>query len=117
MKYLLLINKDEAAWDKLSEAERAQWIARYTAYGQELIAAGILRGGALLAPSESATTVRNREGKTLVTDGPFAETAEVVAGLGIIEVADLDTALAWAARHPDADWGSVEVRPVTHFVP
>lgn len=112
MRYLLLIQKHEAAWHALSEEERAGWMARYAAYGKRMLDAGIVCAGAILEPSDTASTVRMRGGKRLVTDGPFAETAEQVAGLCVIEAADLDEALRWAAGHPDAEWGSVEVRPV-----
>lgn len=112
MRYVLLINKDEEAYRALSEEERESLHARYAAYGKKMMDAGILRGGAMLDGTETATTVRKREGRRLLTDGPFAETVEQIAGIGIIEVADLDEAIAWAADHPDAEWGSVEVRPV-----
>jgi len=112
MRYLLLIQKNEAAWRALSDAERAGWTARYADYGKKMMEAGITRAGAILEHTDTATTVRVRDGKRLVTDGPFAETSEQVAGLTIIEVADLDEALRWAAGHPDAEWASVEVRPV-----
>jgi hypothetical protein len=112
MKYLLLINKDEVAWRALGDEQRTALEARYRAYGRKMMEAGILRGGARLEATESATTVRVREGKRLVTDGPFAETAEQIAGVAILEVADLDEALEWAAGHPDAEWASVEVRPM-----
>jgi hypothetical protein len=91
--------------------------ARYAAYGQEMITAGILRGGAMLEPAEAATTVRVHDGKRLVTDGPFAETEEQIAGVAIIDVPDLDAALQWAAEHPDAEWASVEVRPIIEWDP
>ncbi len=112
MRYALLINKDEAAWAKLDDACRAKWLERYAAYGQKMMAAGILRSGAMLEHTDAATTVRQRDGKRLVTDGPFAETTEQLAGFALIEVANLDEALRWAAGHPDAEWGSVEVRPI-----
>lgn len=112
MRYLLLIQKNEAAWRALTDGEREVWNRRYTEYGNRMLASGILRSGALLSDTDAATTVRLRSGKRLVTDGPFAETAEQVAGLAIIEVPDLDEALRWAAAHPDAEWASVEIRPV-----
>lgn len=89
----------------------AYWAA-YTAYSQALVAAGIARGGAGLAPPSLATTVRVRGTERQVQDGPFAETKEMLGGLFMIEVPDLDTALAWAARCPSASTGSVEVRPM-----
>jgi hypothetical protein len=112
MKYLLLINKDEAAFRALSEDKRAEVMARYAAYGQKMVAANILRGGAMLEPIDSATTVRVRDGKRVVTDGPFAETVEQIAGIAILELDNLDQAIEWAAGHPDAEWASVEIRPI-----
>jgi hypothetical protein len=112
MRYLLLINKNEAQYRALSPEERRALHARYEAYGRKMMAAGILRGGAMLELTDTATTVRVRDGKRLLTDGPFAETTEQIAGIGIIEVANLDEALEWAAGHPDAEWASVEVRPI-----
>jgi hypothetical protein len=112
VKYLLLINKDEAKFEAMSDADRSALVARYAAYGKKMIAAGIMRSGALLEPTRSATTVRVRGGKRVLCDGPFAETAEQIAGLAIIEVPTLDAALDWAAGHPDAEWASVEVRPI-----
>jgi len=112
MRYALLINKNEEAWDKLDEAGRAAWLKRYAEWGNKAVAAGVMRGGAILEHTPSATTVRKREGKILVSDGPFVETTEQVAGVAFIEVANLDAALEWAASHPDAEWGSVEVRPI-----
>jgi hypothetical protein len=112
MRYLLLINKNEAKYRELSDEERRALHARYEAYGRKMMAAGILKGGAMLEPTDTATTVRVRNGQRLITDGPFAETNEQVAGIGIIDVDNLDQALEWAAGHPDAEWASVEVRPI-----
>ena len=115
MRYLLLINKDEAAYDRLDEAAREALNRRYRAYGKQMAESGILVTGALLEPAASATTVRKRDGKRLITDGPFAETEEQIAGFAIIDVPDLDRALEWAANHPDAEWASVEVRPIVQW--
>ena len=117
MKYLLLINMDEARFRSLSEGEREALRARYAAYGGRMIESGVLLAGAVLRPSETATTVRVRAGKRLITDGPFAETAEQIAGFAVIEVDDLDAALEWAAGHPDAEWASVEIRPMLPWTP
>ena len=115
MRYLLLFNKDEAEFRALSDEARAELIARYERYGAEMVAAGIARAGSALEPADTATTVRLRDGKRVVTDGPFAETAEQLAGYCEIEVDNLDVALEWAAKHPDAASGSVEVRPVSDW--
>lgn len=112
MRYLMLINKNEAAYRALSEEERRTLVARYEAYGRKMVAAGVLKGGAVLDLTDTATTMRVRDGKRIVSDGPFAETTEQVAGIAIVEVANLDEALDWAAGHPDAEWASVEVRPI-----
>jgi hypothetical protein len=112
MRYLLLINKDEAKYRALSDAEREALHARYEEYGRKMVAAGVVRAGAMLEPVDTATTVRVRDGQRLLTDGPFAETAEQIAGLAILEVENLDEAIAWAAGHPDAAWASVEIRPI-----
>lgn len=112
MKYLMLVQKDEAAYRALSDRERDDLHARYAAHGRRMVEAGVLRGGAVLDGTATATTLRVRDSRRLVTDGPFAESSEQIAGVCIIEVADLDEALAWAADHPDAAWGSVEVRPI-----
>ena len=87
------------------------------AYGAALMEAGVFVGGAGLASPRSATTVTVRDGKRQVHDGPYAESKEFLAGFGIIDVPDLDTALEWAARHPAAAFASVEVRPLlgSHF--
>ena len=112
MRYLLLINKDESKYRALSDDDRRKLMARYEAYGRKMIEAGVVKSGAMLEPTDTATTVRVRNGKRLVTDGPFAETTEQIAGIAEIEVANLDEALEWAGGHPDAEWASVEVRPI-----
>ena len=74
-----------------------------------------MKAGDALHPAESATTVRGREGDTQITDGPFAETKETLAGYYLVDVPDLDTALKYAAKAPNITYGSVEVRPVVDF--
>lgn len=116
MKYLLLIYFDEA-WEKLSPAERQQiyWGQRQLA--DQLTANGQYLGGNPLHPVSTATTVRVRDGKRLLTDGPFAETREHLGGYMLIDVGNLDEAIAIAARGPVASVGSVEVRPVREGPP
>jgi hypothetical protein len=82
---------------------------------QEVQQRGLLIGGAPLQPTSTATTVRVRDGKTMITDGPFAETKEQLAGFYILNCKDLDEAIAMAARIPDAVAGSIEIRPVIEF--
>ena len=92
--------------------EMAEQHARWTAYTRELTEAGLLVANNGLGGPDVATTVRVRDGETLITDGPFAETKEYLAGYFLVEASDLDTALEWAARIPSATYGSVEVRPL-----
>jgi hypothetical protein len=89
-------------------ANRNAWLS----LTDEMAAAGILLGGEALQPGTTATTLRVREGETLLTDGPFAETKESLAGFYLLDVPDLDAATEWAARMPIAPYGSVELRPV-----
>ncbi len=112
MQYLLLIYGDESRWDELSEAEQGQIFNEYMAFTQGIHAEGRYVGGEALMPVASATTVRVREGKTLTTDGPFAETREQLGGYYLIEAEDLDQATAIAERIPTARTGSVEIRPI-----
>jgi hypothetical protein len=86
--------------------------ARYSAYGKEMAEAGVIRGGAELKPISTATTVRVQNGKVLTLDGPFAETKEQLGGFYLVEVENLEQALAWAAKCPGASDGCVEVRPL-----
>ncbi len=110
MKYMLLIysSPDAEPAAENAEAEMGKWFA----YTEALAAAGALVAGDPLAMPTEATTVRVRDGKRLVTDGPFAETKEVLLGYYLIDVATLDEALDWAERLPSTPYGSTEVRPV-----
>lgn len=112
MEYMLLIHADPAGLQALRDAERSTALAAYGAYTEALQKAGILRSGNRLRPADAATTIRVREGKTDVQNGPFIETREQLGGYYLIDVPDLDTALSWAARCPGASHGAVEVRPV-----
>lgn len=112
MEYMLLIYGDEKAWFDLPKEELGKGYQAYMDYTKELADSGCLRGGSELSPVTSATTVRVRNGKPLITDGPFAETKEQLGGYYIIDVPDLDQAMAWAAKCPGAQHGSVEVRPI-----
>jgi hypothetical protein len=110
MQYMLLIYMNEAM--RPSGAELAKWVQEYGAFTQDLVKAGKFKAGDRLEPTTTATTVRVREGKTLTTDGPFAETKEQLGGYYLVEAKDLDEAIAIAARIPGARFGSIEVRPV-----
>ena len=113
MQYMILIYGDEKNFAQMAANPDAQqqMYAAYSRYGADMREAGVLRGGAELKSTGSATTVRVRNGKTVTTDGPFAETKEQLGGYYLIEVADLDQAVHWAARCPSAVGGSIEVRP------
>ena len=117
MKYMLLIYRDETVWDKLSPAERQKIYADTVELSEELTSRGQYLGGFPLHPSSAATSVRVRDGKRLVTDGPFAETREQLGGYKIVDVKDLDEAIAIAARIPLARTSTVEVRPVREGQP
>ena len=108
MQYLALIHSDEGGWDALSSEERDAWMQEYIAFSQE----EVVVGGAELQPVATATTVRVRDGETLVTDGPFAELKEAIGGYFVLECGSLDEACEWAAKIPGARHGAVEVRPV-----
>lgn len=112
MQYMALIYVDEAAGQEVSADERAAVTARYYALADEARAAGILRGGEELAPTRDATTVRIRDGQTLVVDGPYAEAREVLGGYFLFECGSMGEAIEWAARIPAAERAAVEVRPV-----
>jgi hypothetical protein len=112
MQYLLMIYQDEKTMATRGDAE---WQAIYGEYGkltEDIKKSGNYLGGNPLQPTPTATTVRVREGKRLVTDGPFAETKEQLGGYYLIEAPDLDSALGIAARVPSARVGSIEVRPI-----
>ena len=112
MKYMLLIYHDEPTWNALSEAERQQIYLEYRSLRGELESRGQFLTGSELQPATTATSVRVRDGKELMTDGPFAETHEQLGGYFLIEVRNLDEATAIAARIPSARTGTVEVRPL-----
>jgi hypothetical protein len=112
VEYLALIYADEAAWERFSDAERAGAYEQYGEFSRAAGAAGVLVGGEELGPTSSATTVRVRDGRQLVTDGPYAEVKEALGGYFILDCASFDDALSWAARIPGATHGAVEVRPV-----
>jgi hypothetical protein len=112
MQYLLLIHSNEAAMLGQSREAAGRTMAAYAAYTEAMTKAGAYLGGQRLRPTTTASSVRVREGKTEVLDGPYAETKEQLAGYYLINVADLDAALAWAARCPGAASGTVEVRPI-----
>ena len=112
MQYLLLIYRNEAEQAKMDAAALQQMRGDYGAFTQSIIQSGHFKAGDGLQPTSTATTVRVRDGKTLTTDGPFAETREQLGGYYLVEAKDLDAAIGIAARIPGAKTGSIEVRPV-----
>ena len=115
MEYLLLIYNSEADAKKTSAAEQGQIYQEYMTFTQNLDQSGKNKGSNALQPIATATTVRVRNGKTMVTDGPFAETKEQLGGYYLVEAKDLDEAISIAARIPGAKDGSIEVRPIMKF--
>lgn len=111
MQYMLLIYSTPEAPEGPPE-EQAADMQRWFDYTDEMAAAGVMVAGEALEGVDTATTVRIRNDETVLTDGPFAETKEVLGGYYLIDVADLDEAVAWAAKAPAAHYGSLEVRPV-----
>jgi hypothetical protein len=115
VQYLLLIFDDERVWGELSDEERNRLYAEYGAFTNELREAGALVTADQLQPSTTATLVQVRNGETLTTDGPFAETKEQLGGYYLIEAESLDEAIEWAAKIPSARGGTIEVRPVVQI--
>lgn len=112
MKYMLLIYADEQVW---TEEERQACYGESTQVAHDLHARGKFLGASPLQPVATATSVRVREGRRLVTDGPFAETREQLGGFFLVEAADLDEAIAIASRIPGARKGTVEIRPAVEL--
>jgi hypothetical protein len=120
MQYMLLIYSEPGQWESLTDEERNAIYEEYFAFSRELRERGAHVDGNELQPASSATAVTVRDGETVVTDGPFAETKEVLGGYYLIEAESLDEAIEWAAKIPSARHGrgTVEVRPVVlHEVP
>ena len=115
MKYMLLIYHEEQSWDSVSEAERLQIYAEYRNLREQLESRGQFVDGSELQPVTTATTVRVRDGKELVTDGPFAETHEQLGGYFLINAENLDEATSIAAQIPSARTGTVEIRPLAEM--
>jgi hypothetical protein len=112
MQYALLIYASEQEWASQTEEESQAQFQEYMAFTKDIVDRGIYKGGEALQPTATATTVRVRDGETLTTDGPFAETKEQFGGFYLVEAKDLDEAIEIAARIPDVRRGSIEVRPV-----
>jgi hypothetical protein len=112
MNYLLLIYSNEAEENALRETKMKELMGEYMEFTKSIVQSGAFKAGDRLRPVSTASTVRIRNGKTAITDGPFAETREQLGGYYLIEAKNLDEATAIAARIPAARTGSVEVRPV-----
>ncbi|HTE46470.1 MAG TPA: YciI family protein [Gemmatimonadaceae bacterium] len=112
MQYLLLIYNNEQNWAKQTAAESTAISGEYRTYTQAIAQSGHYKGGNALQPTNTATTVRVRDGKRQTTDGPFAETREQLGGYYLVDAKDLDEAVDLAARIPGSRLGSIEVRPI-----
>ena len=112
MQFILSNLIEETVWQGLTQAEREQKMAAFGEYAQALRAADAFVAAYRPEPSFAAKTVRVSDGETQVQDGPYAATQEQLSGLYILDAADLDEALSWAARSPVMEYGTVEVRPV-----
>jgi hypothetical protein len=115
MQYILLIYGDEQGWSEASAEDVGKMMQEYDDYTRWLRDSGRYVAGEALQTTDQATTVRVRDGETMTTDGPFAETKEQLGGFYVIEAADLDEAIEAARRLPAAAYGSVEVRPIMDF--
>jgi hypothetical protein len=115
MRYVLAIYGSEQGWAEATEAETAAVVAAYDQFTKDIVDRGLFQSGEALQPTSTATTVRVRDGRTLTTDGPFAETKEQLGGYYVVDCKDLDEAIEVAAKIPGASQGSIEVRPVMEF--
>jgi hypothetical protein len=115
MQYLLLIYDDEKIWQNMSDAERGKYMAEYNDYSKAIRDSGHFKAGEALQHTHTATSVRVREGKTITTDGPFAETREQLGGFYMVEAKNLDEAIELASRIPSSRLGTIEVRPIMTF--
>jgi len=112
MRYALLIYASEQGWASQTEEESQAVNQEYMAFTKDIIDRGLMKGGEALQPTSTATTVRVRNGETLTTDGPFAETKDQLGGFYLVDCKDLDEAIEVAAGIPDVRRGSIEVRPI-----
>src|SRR3954468_705023 len=115
MKYMAIIYNDESSYADATPEQIGALFAAHGEFGEAAGQAGVMLGGDGLQPVATATTVRVRDGERLLTDGPYAETKEQLGGFYMLECKDLDEALAWAARIPEAKTGAIEVRPVMDY--
>jgi hypothetical protein len=115
MRYLCLIYEDEKNWEKMPKQQADSMMGEYFAFTDGIRKSGHYIGGEALQPTQSATTVRVRNGKISTTDGPFAETKEQLGGYYLIKAKDLNDAIQIASKIPSARLGEIEIRPVVEF--
>jgi hypothetical protein len=115
MKYALLLYSDESITPDFGTPEMDAEMQEWQKFTEDLAEAEKHLGGEALHPTQAATTVRVRDGKTITVDGPFAETKEALGGLYLIDAANLDEATEWALKIPNINYGSVEIRPIVEF--
>src|SRR5271155_2621178 len=117
MDYLLLLHTDEKTMQAATPEQTGTTLAAYGAYMKAMADAGVSKGGQRLRPTSTAATVRVKNGKTQVLNGPYAEIKEQLGGYFLIDAPDLDAAISWAARCPGAEYGAIEVRPIWEMEP
>ena len=115
MQYMLLVYWNEGAQAAATKEQKAETFAAYSAYTEAMKKAGVFQAGNGLQATSTATVVRAPDGKAKVLNGPYAESREQLGGYYLIDAPDLDSALAWAARHPGAQRGAIEVRPLMTY--
>jgi hypothetical protein len=111
MRYTLFLHYPEATAADIGQEAIEAGMAAFDAYAKALDEAGVLSSAEVLQPSASSTTVTLRDGTLRVQDGPYADTREQIGGTFVLDVPDLDAALAWAEKCPSAQWGTIEIRP------
>ncbi|HKU17509.1 MAG TPA: YciI family protein [Steroidobacteraceae bacterium] len=112
MLYALLIYERDGDFDRRGDEEEVSYTGAWQAWHKSLLEAGVFVGGNPLERPDTGTTIRQRDSKRMVQDGPYADTKEQLGGFTLLELPSLDAALEWAARCPAASYGAVEVRPV-----
>lgn len=112
MHYLLMIFSNESEAARMSQAQASTLLSEYADFTKSIVQSGHFKAADRLRPSSTATSVRVRDGRTVTTDGPFAETREQLGGYYLVDARDLDEAIAIAARIPSAKYGTIEVRPI-----
>jgi hypothetical protein len=115
VKYMLILTSNPADEPTPDSESFGAYMGEWAAYTEALVEAGAMVSGEALNGADTASTVQVRDGKRIVTDGPFIESKEVIGGYYVIDVANLDEALGWAAKVPNAHFGTIEVRPVLEF--